>query len=336
MGAAARGSSPLARGTHGLAGAQLQGGRFIPARAGNTPSCSPSHGGASVHPRSRGEHAGNGHFDLLPCGSSPLARGTPPAGGGTAQGARFIPARAGNTILVHGPRLARPVHPRSRGEHTSRLSRPCARPGSSPLARGTRRGQPPRRVRLRFIPARAGNTYSAARRPRSSTVHPRSRGEHGRRRSRRVLGGRFIPARAGNTGSAGVGAAGPAGEVLVRPPLADAAGDQATEPDHHGHGHGADVVQSGEPPQGQGPPQRARGQHGGQPPPAQPVTPRQRSQAVELHRVGWGVAAPHAARIARWPGAIGCGSSPLARGTLSIKRASGSMVPVHPRSRGEH
>ena len=71
----------------------------------------------------------------------------------------------------------------------------------------------------RFIPARAGNTRSSTSPRTSSPVHPRSRGEHGRRGCDQILGrgssplargtpragdgrgrpGRFIPARAGNT-----------------------------------------------------------------------------------------------------------------------------------------
>ena len=111
------------------------------------------------------------------------------------------------------------VHPRSRGEHGDDGLHHAMEFGSSPLARGTLRYRHSERGRLRFIPARAGNTpYPSG--PRSApAVHPRSRGEHvvrnaadvdsagssplargtltgGRQESRR---GRFIPARAGNT-----------------------------------------------------------------------------------------------------------------------------------------
>ena len=70
------GSSPLARGTpaslRGLSG----GGRFIPARAGNTWRRPWTTRRTSVHPRSRGEHERFPAVPNLGDGSSPLARGT--------------------------------------------------------------------------------------------------------------------------------------------------------------------------------------------------------------------------------------------------------------------
>ena len=117
--------------------------------------------------------------------------------------ARFIPARAGNTIYS-GYFLA-PIMPI----------------GSSPLARGTLAACISVRPDLahRFIPARAGNTCSRTSAISSPSVHPRSRGEHtaGAALTVKTLGSsplargtrpgvssdrqphRFIPARAGNT-----------------------------------------------------------------------------------------------------------------------------------------
>ena len=152
-------------------------------------------------------------------GSSPLARGTHGDAGPPGPRDRFIPARAGNT-RARAPRSAgAPVHPRSRGEHIpSSHRRPLVR-GSSPLARGTRGGEPGGGEQRRFIPARAGNTGRRWWTRRWTSVHPRSRGEHspaattGPARlgssplARGTHGGhmahrlppRFIPARAGNT-----------------------------------------------------------------------------------------------------------------------------------------
>ena len=134
-------------------------------------------------------------------------------------GRRFIPARAGNTTGTGVSRGIATVHPRSRGEHPiSQVSRRRWY-GSSPLARGTRPVHPPHAARIRFIPARAGNTRLGCIGPPCTTVHPRSRGEHppGRRSSTTESGSsplargtplagprvgtrdRFIPARAGNT-----------------------------------------------------------------------------------------------------------------------------------------
>ena len=213
------GSSPLARGTlYGNVAAPTSR-RFIPARAGNTPSASPWKRPGPVHPRSRGEHA-HAHYERdHDSGSSPLARGTLPDGWYRCRVDRFIPARAGNTISRRRKINSAPVHPRSRGEHV-RSSRWMDRPtGSSPLARGTRARHHGSRRRYRFIPARAGNTSPPANGGTAQPVHPRSRGEHGDRRHP-ILGengssplargtrppgprpdarSRFIPARAGNT-----------------------------------------------------------------------------------------------------------------------------------------
>ena len=89
---------------------------------------------------------------------------------------RFIPAHAGNTWTGRCFRKRSTVHPRTRGEHMRWVVSPRSRIGSSPHTRGTRLNSFPRHVRIRFIPAHAGNTI---------------RHEGGRPR--------FIPAHAGNT-----------------------------------------------------------------------------------------------------------------------------------------
>ena len=119
------GSSPLARGTQRAGAVRLRVGRFIPARAGNTPCRAAGRGRPPVHPRSRGEHVPRSLLPARVHGSSPLARGTRSAGDAPRALSRFIPARAGNTQTGAGTRR--------------RLS------GSSPLARGTQpQPQPPR------------------------------------------------------------------------------------------------------------------------------------------------------------------------------------------------
>ncbi len=273
------GSSPLARGTLVRRLDVVPHRRFIPARAGNTPGVFPCGAGS---------------------GSSPLARGTPGAHRCSRDQGRFIPARAGNTRRGSSLAAPGPVHPRSRGEHST--IRPPIRygSGSSPLARGTPDRVERERRRPRFIPARAGNTARPSSAAPRSSVHPRSRGEHLREsvRDRHQYGSsplargtlgrperwqhrrRFIPARAGNT-------SGPR----------SAAGPRSVHP-------------------------RSRGEH---------------------------------RRILAGP-RVPSGSSPLARGTPSpsvwtalperfIPARAGNtrgrcarsrIVPVHPRSRGEH
>ena len=193
------GSSPLARGTRANTRAKP--------------------GSSSVHPHSRGEHLLIERIVIVNGGSSPLARGTLNAYGSADIHPRFIPTRAGNTCATNTTHPPSAVHPHSRGEHL--LITSCARscPGSSPLARGTRRTHrhlPPGR---RFIPTRAGNTPYRVQSARASAVHPHSRGEHGSQprvlvaeggssplaRGTRVFTldhpviNRFIPTRAGNT-----------------------------------------------------------------------------------------------------------------------------------------
>ena len=213
------GSSPLARGTQPHERGAGPSQRFIPARAGNTPSAGRGRCGGPVHPRSRGEHVGIYDVDHGNHGSSPLARGTPRPSTSRAQAGRFIPARAGNTGLAGDGSRRETVHPRSRGEHQPDHDSDSSMSGSSPLARGTPPPRPSLLRIIRFIPARAGNTGSWSRRPGTPPVHPRSRGEHcfpirhdetqygssplargtpyGRAADRKDL--RFIPARAGNT-----------------------------------------------------------------------------------------------------------------------------------------
>ena len=152
------GSSPLARGTPQRDERACEPGRFIPARAGNTRPRDPRSRSAPVHPRSRGEHIPSGDRLLREDGSSPLARGTPGAGRGRPRVARFIPARAGNTIVERARHRPGQVHPRSRGEHRPEGAARANPFGSSPLARGTRPRAGGQHVPRRFIPARAGNT----------------------------------------------------------------------------------------------------------------------------------------------------------------------------------
>ena len=198
--AALKGSSPLARGTPELSVRVSVKGRIIPACAGNT-------GQRSVS------------VSALP-GSSPLARGTRPPIGVVRLARRIIPACAGNTPDSLGLVQQTQDHPRLRGEHRHVQRHIASRGrGSSPLARGTPRKRGECGLRLRIIPACAGNTQLLCAGARFNRDHPRLRGEHshtprgrherrgssplarGTRRSARGPRrcGRIIPACAGNT-----------------------------------------------------------------------------------------------------------------------------------------
>ena len=193
------GSSPRGRGTRGDGGRNPEPHRFIPARAGNTARPPAWLGSPAVHPRAGGEHGGE--------------RGPRPGPG------RFIPARAGNTNLPGQVVIPPPVHPRAGGEHSTSICPVVSQIGSSPRGRGTQRVRAVEPEHLRFIPARAGNTFRPHPPRTGEPVHPRAGGEHGNTpsRSSRSVGSsprgrgtplvfeapqrlvRFIPARAGNT-----------------------------------------------------------------------------------------------------------------------------------------
>ncbi len=115
---------------------------------------------------------------MLWSGSSPHARGTPPAVDSRTFASRFIPACAGNTASRANLRLASPVHPRMRGEHARAACFAIPDCGSSPHARGTLTWGQWQHHNGRFIPACAGNTCWPLSPPRTGPVHPRMRGEH--------------------------------------------------------------------------------------------------------------------------------------------------------------
>ena len=212
------GSSPHARGTHAARGSRVHGQRFIPACAGNANTSFMGRIHITVHPRMRGERPLGGTLPQNYLGSSPHARGTHVPADFLDFLLRFIPACAGNAARGLNSRHRWTVHPRMRGERRKINRHSGVAAGSSPHARGTPGEYLLHFVRLRFIPACAGN---ATRRTSAScfrTVHPRMRGERNRarpiRKSRggssphargtrnidtpRVTCSRFIPACAGN------------------------------------------------------------------------------------------------------------------------------------------
>ena len=149
---------------------------IIPARAGFTRCDDEFAVAGGDHPRSRGVYPPREVDDAGHQGSSPLARGLPASDLRLRKSLRIIPARAGFTILLP-PRLpALMDHPRSRGVYARERNRTAPAPGSSPLARGLRRGRLPGHYRPGIIPARAGFTHVAGVEGVGLGDHPRSRG----------------------------------------------------------------------------------------------------------------------------------------------------------------
>ena len=170
------GSSPLARGLrhHSPRPGAIPG--IIPARAGFTDPGTVFRLRRPDHPRSRGVYAPHPLPGRLGRGSSPLARGLPPADPAPRPARRIIPARAGFTGPPSGTPRWRSDHPRSRGVYSGsrRRSRPGV--GSSPLARGLPSNGTEEWRHRRIIPARAGFTLGQLRHRVHEEDHPRSRG----------------------------------------------------------------------------------------------------------------------------------------------------------------
>ena len=303
---------------------------------------SPATSTRTVHPRSRGEHACRRPAYHCRSGSSPLARGTPAPPRLRRLQPRFIPARAGNTNGCSAALSTPAVHPRSRGEHLPRAVLDRTPSGSSPLARGT--PQPCRRSwrRIRFIPARAGNTTAIVAVTSGVAVHPRSRGEHTATipatptvsgssplargtphapADRRGMD-RFIPARAGNTSfvlhdiSASNGSS-----PLARGTRRTGASRSCCTTVHprsrgeHGKIEFSSLVDSGSSPLARGTP----GLHRGHRERGRFIPARAGNTRMRLFLLGWTAVHPrsrgeHYETSARL--AVQIGSSPLARGTL--------------------
>ena len=175
----------------------------------------------SDHPRVCGEHLIRHLSTHNSHGSSPRVRGTRPSSIPCALPARIIPACAGNTPPAIRATTSSADHPRVCGEHRGCKAICLSLRGSSPRVRGTLERAAGVCVKVRIIPACAGNTAVSITRRRVRSDHPRVCGEHdlhqlpvhfGFGSSPRVRGTpdavpevndrvRIIPACAGNTDS---------------------------------------------------------------------------------------------------------------------------------------
>ena len=152
------GSSPLSRGIRESWWTGLRITGIIPALAGNTIPTSCRKRQSWDHPRSRGEYFRHKCPTYCPAGSSPLSRGIRCGVRGDYAPRRIIPALAGNTAWSGCGAGPCTDHPRSRGEYNATATRTGGSEGSSPLSRGIPGLTLDVRVRIRIIPALAGNT----------------------------------------------------------------------------------------------------------------------------------------------------------------------------------
>ena len=133
----APGSSPRVRGSLVRDKNDATCRRFIPARAGEPPRCSPRWCRTPVHPRACGGAARFAAIFALSSGSSPRVRGSRRTLLSAAHWQRFIPARAGEPAAGTGTTRRISVHPRACGGATLRHEQPSSSPGSSPRVRGS-------------------------------------------------------------------------------------------------------------------------------------------------------------------------------------------------------
>ena len=150
------GRSPLARGSLDQHLARPLRLGSIPARAGEPAPCCVIHVPEGVDPRSRG---GAGFYCTearSASGRSPLARGSRAEIVGRQVARGSIPARAGEPRSPRSRATRQRVDPRSRGGAGILVIHIPARPGRSPLARGSRRHRHRGQRSVGSIPARAG------------------------------------------------------------------------------------------------------------------------------------------------------------------------------------
>ena len=170
------GSSPRLRGTAIRQTPPAPPRRFIPAPAGNGTPRTEHLRKCPVHPRACGERLSRSLPISPRRGSSPRLRGTASNPRPGDYKMRFIPAPAGNGCGGWSGVCPGSVHPRACGERLFAGWSGKADHGSSPRLRGTDSAEHQFTVRVRFIPAPAGNGPGRTHQVRHHPVHPRACG----------------------------------------------------------------------------------------------------------------------------------------------------------------
>ena len=155
------GSSPRVRGKQSTSAQRMVPRRIIPARAGQTHWRRKPPPYWQDHPRACGANSPTRRVMLSMVGSSPRVRGKRRHHRQHDRLRRIIPARAGQTA-AHRCRCSPAAdHPRACGANWMSSSRRRAICGSSPRVRGKLRRQCRPKIRVRIIPARAGQTKTS-------------------------------------------------------------------------------------------------------------------------------------------------------------------------------
>ena len=152
------GSSPRVRGTLRKSIKLIERRRIIPACAGNSGAARRRRARDTDHPRVCGELARPMQGVDGSTGSSPRVRGTRCCKNEPHDHLRIIPACAGNSGRPANRRQSRPDHPRVCGELAGLPAQLEPGAGSSPRVRGTQVRLGMAGVKVRIIPACAGNS----------------------------------------------------------------------------------------------------------------------------------------------------------------------------------
>ena len=172
-GRAEKGLSPRGRGkrlAHGVAQTRL---RSIPAWAGETSRSADSAPASPVYPRVGGGNDESHEIGRAGSGLSPRGRGKPKAVRRGYTRAGSIPAWAGETLRSPDAARSPAVYPRVGGGNHKRLDKCIYYVGLSPRGRGKLGFCPSNRVKVRSIPAWAGETLRQAFLTALRTVYPR-------------------------------------------------------------------------------------------------------------------------------------------------------------------
>ena len=148
----------------------------IPAHAGEPPLSRISFERRPVYPRPRGGTRAPRHSLQPGGGLSPPTRGNLEPLPTRDKSARSIPAHAGEPVGRLRARSPAPVYPRPRGGTPCAHSPPALSGGLSPPTRGNPTAPDCARLRLRSIPAHAGEPARLPLRPTAPAVYPRPRG----------------------------------------------------------------------------------------------------------------------------------------------------------------